>query len=121
MANDSKAQLDGNQITGDWARDETLSDVLALLEKTYGKNGKKKTPNEKDADIKRETQSKLFKSANKGLTNWINKNKVNIKQVNDSVKSNKYANESINILGDTTHLVGKTINRFGSKTRTETY
>ena len=119
MANKSKAEIDGTQITGDWAREETLSDILAMLEKTYGKSGKKKTTTrEKDVDKKRETQSKLFKSANKGLTEWINKNKSNIKQVNSSIKTNKYVNEGINILGDTTHLAGKTINRFGSSTRT---
>ena len=90
MANDSKASIDGNQITGDWAREETMSDILAILEKKYGKGGKKKTNNDKDDNKQRQLQSKLLKGTNDGFKKYLDVNKKRIKQGQDFIKSNKF-------------------------------
>jgi len=109
MAKDSEIKLpDGSVISGNWATEDTMEEILSVLQKKYGKSNNTPKKSSNDEHIKQvEASSKAFKALNGWVNNSKTSIKARIKSETDLILANENASEAVALLRDTSDLAGK--------------
>lgn len=119
MAN-SKSKItlpNGDQIEGNWATEETMSNVLTVLEKAYGKgksgSGAKQKADEKAAKTT-EYASKTIKGLSERSKTLTNQIRSRIQNEKDLIRTNKGLAEAMDLASDSSKIAGRGIRSLGS-------
>lgn len=109
MATSTIRLPDGSAVQGNWATEETLDNLLTVMQNAYGNKG---TGGGKQSRAQDENTQKLKMQSRKlqELMSWYDRQKGAIKdRINgerDLLRTNRATAESLDLLGDTSRLAG---------------